>query len=130
VERNIRENYRVLYETLFKEDFTMGKITVSTLAEKIIFKRHYLVVDKSNVLDVIDIINRQFKYYRDQHLVVGRHKLAKDCTDWSVDFDATDNQWKAIMSELHTYGYELKLKPHDPKEIFVIENKWPVMAEI
>lgn len=107
----------------------MGKITVSTLAERFVFKRHYLVVDASNVLEVIGIINNQFKYYRDQHLVVGKREPNKNCTNWEVDFDATDNQWKAIMSELHTYGYELKLKPDDPKEVFVIENKWPEMAE-
>lgn len=101
----------------------MDKITVSTLAEKLVIKRHYLIVDTSNVLEVIHIINGQFKRYRNENLVVGKYALNTDCTErtWKVEFDATDEQWKAIMSNLHT-NYELKLKPHNPKEVYVIKK--------
>lgn len=96
---------------------------MSNLFNKLVAKRHSLIVNERNVTGVLRVINRNSKFYVDQNLKVFESSLAKD-TRWFIQFNATDDQWAAIFADMQKRGYVMMIKDR-PSDIYVkkIEGK-------
>lgn len=85
-------------------------------------KRHYLVIEAENVLEVIDTINSHYSWYVNYDLEVGNCALAKDRNKWFVHFNASGKQWAQIVATLNNKGYTLVIKSN-PRDVHVIKER-------
>lgn len=70
-----------------------------------IFKaRRYLIVEEKDVTAVLTVINRQYRFYNSQGLVVGNCGWADEPTKWFIHFDATSKQYDNILKDIIEQG--------------------------
>jgi hypothetical protein len=90
--------------------------------DKLVVKRHYLIVEGRDVLETLGVVNEHRVFYINQKLAVGECGWAQYPTKWFIHFDASDDQWASIIGHLHNKGFELVIKER-PKDIFVIRKR-------
>ena len=79
--------------------------------ESIMKKRRHLIVDESDVIGVLTILD-DIKHNSDlnNNLKMEIGKCGCDCIDsWFIEFEATTDQWRKFIDTLNDYDYELVL---------------------
>lgn len=67
----------------------------------ILRKRHYVVVEETEVTKVLELINKHCAYSAAKtKLMVGNCGWLCEPTKWFVHFDSTDKEWVRILKEL------------------------------
>lgn len=74
------------------------------LFEKIVIKRHYLILEEKDVTKTLSVINRQSTLFINQKMAVGNCGWADETTKWFIHFDASESQWKKIKTDLKNEG--------------------------
>lgn len=98
-----------------KEDITMFKFK-----EKLIVKRYYLVLERCDVLDVIEVINNYRSWYVGQDLAVGNCGWANEPSMWFIHFSAPVSKWRKIINELNQKKFELIVRA--PEHLDVVHH--------
>lgn len=83
-------------------------------------KRYYYVVDEENVTKVLSIVNSQFKWLKEQQLVVGNCQWVDEPGLWFIHFDAKGKQIVPIIKKLTA---EFKMVIKDQPERIYLEKK-------
>ena len=95
---------------------------MKTIIETIRGKMHDLVLEESEVLETLRVVNAYQKWYIDQKLAVGHCEWDDEPTKWYLSFNATSNQWKHIVNDLTIRGYVLEIRDHS-ENLYLIRNK-------
>ena len=99
------------------------KELIKNVSNKFVPKRHYLIVDEGNVLEVLRKIDEQIVWYVNQNLSIDNCGWADDPKKWFIHFNASENQWMLIIDELEKSGYDLVIKNKRLESIFVIKRQ-------
>lgn len=67
-------------------------------------KRHYLIVEETDVTTVLTVINRHQSFFGNNDKLTGNCGWKNDPTKWYVRFYASDKQWGKIAGELSKLG--------------------------
>ena len=97
----------LLYEEnhILKEKITMKKFISRLLSE-----RHHLVTEERYVIETLDVIDEQHKWYIDKNLNVVKSKVVDQPNQWKIHFNASRKQWMSIISKLSNKGFILVIK--------------------
>ena len=107
---------------IFKESKTMKNL-FKDLSSKFVPKRHYLIVNEGNVLEVLRVIDKQNVWYVKQNLSIDNCGWADDRKKWFIHFDTSDNQWMSIIDGLEERGFDLVIRNKRIESIFVIKRQ-------
>lgn len=99
------------------------KELIKNVSNKFVPKRHYLIVDEKNVLEVLREIDKQIVWYINQSLSIDNCMWADDPTKWFINFNASEDQWMSIIDGLEEIGYDLFIKSNRLESIFVIKRQ-------
>lgn len=87
---------------------------------KIISKRHKLMIEGEDVLTVLEIIDRYKSWFINTNLSVEKSSY-DDKSIWLVGFNASDEQFTAIIGDLE--GKELEMIIKYPNRVMVTKIK-------
>lgn len=93
---------------------------MTKLIDKLVVKRHYIVLDEWSVLGLISLINYTCKSTSKHKLTVGNCEW-KNGSKWFVNFSCTNEQWRSIINRLHKEGFELIVKD-ETRSVHVVER--------
>ena len=93
------------------------------LTNKFVPKRHYLIVNEGNVLEVLRVIDEQRLWYVNQNLRIDNCGWADDRKKWFIHFDSSEDQWMSIIDGLESRGFDLVIKNKRIESIFVIKRQ-------
>lgn len=93
---------------------------IDNLVDKAIIKRHYLIIEEKNVMEILKVLDSINKRYVDFRLEIGNCGWADEPTKWFIHFDASNSQWKSIVTTLND-KFDLCIKNSaKPDDIFVV----------
>lgn len=76
------------------------KNNYTNLLSKLTINRHYLILDESDVIETLKIINAHKVFYANQKLKVGINKKSLNDKEWFIHFNSTDDKWMRIVTDL------------------------------
>ena len=76
---------------------------MKNLIDKFVFKRHYLVLEETDVVNALDVImkhqNKSLRVLSKTNMLVGNCGWA-DKTKWFIHFTTSEDRWYDIRREL------------------------------
>jgi hypothetical protein len=95
---------------------------LADLIDQLAVKRHYLIVDDIDVLNVLEVINKHNKNLLKLNLTVGNCGWAAEPSKWFIHFDVSNKKWLSIVTDL-TKNYTLVIKDRSIDDVFVVRTK-------
>ena len=87
---------------------------------RLLSERHHLVTEERNVIETLDVIDEQHKWYIDTNLNVAKSKVADQKGQWKIHFSASRKQWASIITNLSNKGFTLVIK--NPKVMYLTKG--------
>ena len=95
---------------------------MTNLLSKFVKRRYYWSIEKeSDVLTILTAITDIRKKYVNRNITIGRCLEREEIYQWFVHFDATDNDWYDITTELRAKGYLMVIKD-EPNRVYLIKR--------
>lgn len=87
---------------------------------RLLSERHHFVMEERYVMETLDVIDGQHKWYIDTNLNVAKYKKADQSDQWRIHFSASRKQWASIITNLNNKGFTLVIKY--PKDVYLIKG--------
>lgn len=96
---------------------------MSNVADLALVNRRYLVMDKEDVMEVLDVINKHGKWFIDKRIAIGNCGWADYPDRWFIHFNANQNQWWHIVNNLNQkYDMKLDNRPKKVTDILLVKK--------
>lgn len=89
---------------------------MSKLSDYFVKRRHYLILDESNVmsmLKVLDEVNRETRFRVLMDMEIGNCGWSDEPNMWFMHFTETNKQWKSTIAKLNAIDFEVVLTEKD-----------------
>lgn len=95
---------------------------IENTVRKVKTKRHYLIADQWDVLNILNVFDTHRAWYINENLHVGQCGWIKDESKWFVHFTVSEEQWTSIVNDLNEAGFELVIKSNRTELIYVLKK--------
>ena len=96
---------------------------MSNLIDFLRGREHEIILDESEVLDTLRVINTHQRWSINQKLAVGDCEWDFDATKWYIYFSATNWQWKLIINDLSEKGYTLEIRDNTERVYLIRKSE-------
>ena len=93
------------------------------LLSKLTVNRHYLILDESDVIETLKIINAHKVFYANQKLKVGINKKSLNDKEWFIHFNSTDDKWMHVVADLNKNFDIIVKNGGNVKDLYLVKKR-------
>lgn len=94
----------------------------------LIKKRHYLIVNEADVMELIDLFNECSTNASSQQQAIGNCGVVDGESKWYIFITVSNTHWKCIEERLDSKGFDIEIKTN--KIMYIIRRKESIMKRL